>query len=112
MHGRLALAAYAAAAAPALPDELEAMTLAPKRLAMLSAPEASRSLNDQVGLRDSSLIQTSPRPRLGASSNGVSPSPRLTASAAVAGRKASHRHIDRGRRCRSLRPSPAPGVAS
>ena len=81
------------------------MTLAPKRLAMLSAPEASRSLNDQVGLRDLSLIQTSPRPRLGASSSGVSPSPRLTASPAAAGRKASHRHIDRGRRCRSLRPS-------
>src|SRR5471030_395829 len=105
-----ALAANAAAAAPALPDELEAITLAPNRLAMVSAPEPNRSLNDQVGLRDSSLIQTSPSPNAGAGSNGVLPSPSVTASARDACRKASQRHIEpRSRRISSFE-APAPGV--
>src|SRR5471030_849120 len=107
-----ALAANAAADAPALPDELEAMTLAPKRLAMVSAPEPSRSLNDQVGLRDSSLIQTSPRPSDGAGSSGVLPSPRVTASAAVAWRKPSQRHIEPRARRTASRSTPSPGLVS
>jgi hypothetical protein len=95
-----------------LPDELEAITFAPKRRAMVSAAEASLSLNDQVGLRDSSLIQTSPRPSAGASSRGVLPSPRLTASAAAAGRNDSQRHIEAGRRAGASRMAPSPGGES
>jgi hypothetical protein len=83
-QGKPALAAKAAAAAPALPEELETMTFAPKRRAMVTAPEPSRSLNDHVGLRDSSLIQISPRPSDGAGRSGVLPSPSVTASAAEA----------------------------
>src|SRR3954466_11360006 len=101
-QGMAASPAWAAADAPALPEELEAMTLAPKRLAMVSAPEPSRSLNDQVGLRDSSLIQTSPSPSDGAGSKGVLPSPKVTASSAEACRKRCHRHIEpRSRRMAS-----------
>ncbi len=54
-HGRPARAAYAATAAPALPDDDEAMTRAPRRRALEIATVARRSLNDHVGLRDSSF---------------------------------------------------------
>src|SRR6478735_9105623 len=111
-HGRPALAAKAAAEAPALPEELETTTLAPKRLAMVTAPEPSRSLNDQVGLRDSSLIQTSPSPSDGAASSGVLPSPNVTASAAEACRKPSQRHIEPRSRRTASRSTSAPGTAS
>ena len=109
-HGRPALAAKAAAEAPALPEELETTTLAPKRLAIVTAPEPSRSLNDQVGLRDSSLIQTSPRPSDGAGRSGVLPSPRVTASAAEAWRKPSQRHIEPRSRRMAARSVPIPGT--
>src|SRR6185436_1425077 len=102
----------AAAAAPALPDELEQITLAPNFFAMVTAPEPSRSLKDQVGLRDSSLIQTSPRPRDGAGTSGVLPSPRVTASAAEACRKPSQRHIEPRSRRTASRSVPIPGTVS
>src|SRR5262249_31940347 len=97
---------------PALPDELDAMSLAPTTFAMVTADEASRSLNDQVGLRDSSLIHTSPRPSPGTATSGVSPSPSVTASAAAAGRNASHRHSDRGRTLTAPRLRSPPGASS
>src|SRR5919201_401662 len=58
MQGNPALAAYAAAAAPALPVELETIALAPILFATETAMQARRSLNDQVGLRVSSLAQS------------------------------------------------------
>src|SRR5262249_24223843 len=97
--------------APALPDELEQTTLAPNFLAIVTAPEPSRSLNDQVGLRDSSLIQTSPSPRDGADKSGVLPSPKLTASASLAWRKSAQRHID-PRRSRASAARRSPGRRS
>src|SRR5215207_6070862 len=112
MHGMPALAAYAAAAAPALPDELDAISLAPSCFAMVTAEEASRSLNDQVGLRDSSFTQTSPSPSAGTGSSGVSPSPSETASPAAAGRNASQRHSDRGFVGGRSRSRPCPGGSS
>ena len=83
-------------AAPALPEELDAITRAPSFFAMVSAELASRSLNDQVGLRLSSLSHRSPRPMRGSGTKGVMPSPSVTASSAVAGRSLSKRHIERG----------------
>ena len=83
-----------------------------KRRAMVSAEEASLSLKDQVGLRDSSLIQTSPRPSAGASSRGVLPSPRLTASEAAAGLDVALGGLPAGRRATSWRARPSPGTES
>ena len=67
-HGIRALAAYAATAAPALPEELEASIPAPCLRAADTARHASRSLNDPVGLRDSSLTSSCPMPSSAASS--------------------------------------------
>ena len=93
-HGNPAFAAYAAVAAPALPEELDAMTCAPSFTAIETDADASRSLNDQVGLRLSSLIRSRPRPSFGTGNKGVPPSPSVIASAASTGSQASKRHID------------------
>jgi hypothetical protein len=53
--GRPALAAWAAVAAPWLPVEESSTTRAPPSCARVTPTAASRSLNDQVALRVSSL---------------------------------------------------------
>src|SRR5579884_4480815 len=57
-QGRPARAAYAAAAAPALPDEETAIPARPLARAQATATEASRSLNDQVGFWASFLAMS------------------------------------------------------
>jgi hypothetical protein len=54
-QGIPAFAAYAAAAAPAFPELLETIVFAPSLRADEMATQASRSLNDHVGLRVSSF---------------------------------------------------------
>src|SRR5262245_43417502 len=54
-HGNPARAAYAAVAAPALPEDDPVITRMPIERAAEMADDASRSLNDQVGLTVSFL---------------------------------------------------------
>jgi hypothetical protein len=88
-----AAAAYAATAAPWLP-EVETITVsAPSAAALLTATEASRSFHDHVGLRDSSLRYSSPMPSslpsLRSGSRGVPPSPSDTSGRSGASGSAS-----------------------
>src|SRR5258705_3481068 len=102
-HGSPARAAYAAAEAPALPDEESTMPPRPAVFAHETPTLARRSLNDHVGLADSffSIRRGSPidAPKLGLSIKGVPPSPSDTASAALTGRHSSYRHRPAGRPC-------------
>ena len=61
------------------------MTLAPMCFAHDTAMLANRSLNDQVGLRVSSLSSKRHGTRPSAAISGVAPSPRLTASSIATG---------------------------
>src|SRR6478735_5577095 len=83
MHGSPARAAYAAAVAPAFPDEETATPRRPSARAHEIASVPSRSLNDQVGFwlsffasRRGSPI---PAPRVSHATSGVAPSPSVTA---------------------------------
>ena len=66
MHGSPARAAYAAAVAPALPDDEIATPRRPCARAHESASVPSRSLNDQVGFCDSFFASSRGSPMLGA----------------------------------------------
>lgn len=73
-------AAYAAAEIPALPLLASATVVAPRCRARLTAPLASRSLNEPVGLALSYFSRTRPgSPVRSSRTSGVPPSPRLTA---------------------------------
>src|SRR5215470_11897469 len=89
-QGSPARAAYAAADAPALPDDETATPERPLALAQVTPTLASRSLKDQVGFADSFLAMSrgSPTaaPALPHSTSGVPPSPSVTAAAAATGR--------------------------
>ena len=75
---RPAAAAYAASALPAFPAEGIASFLRPRALATLIATVIPRALNEPVGFRPSSLIQTFGNSRLRRS--GVNPSPSVIGS--------------------------------
>src|SRR5438132_10485806 len=76
-HRRPALAAYAAAAAPALPLDGTITTGLSTSVALVTPTDMARSLWDPVGFALSSLSRTRPA---GAeiSTSGVFPSPRVT----------------------------------
>ena len=80
--GMPAAAPYAASAAAAFPAEGAARARAPRARAIDTATLIPRALNEPVGLRASSLIQTcSPTGR-----SGVNPSTRVTAATGAIGR--------------------------
>src|SRR6185437_3491081 len=72
-----AAAAYAARALPAFPADGIATFFMASALATLIATEIPRALNEPVGVKPSSLIQTLGNPRL--RRTGVNPSPRVMA---------------------------------
>src|SRR3954467_5484412 len=86
--GRPAAAPYAASAPAAFPAEGAASARAPSALAIDTATDMPRALNDPVGLRDSSLIQR-PGPMR---SSGVNPSASVTAADASSGSTRAYRH--------------------
>src|SRR4051812_6727197 len=91
-----AAAPYAASAAPAFPAVGATSPGTPSAFARVTAALMPRALNDAVGLRPSSLIQSLATPmeraREGASSSGVMPSPSDTGvSAASIGSTARYR---------------------
>src|SRR5579864_2789204 len=93
-----ALAAYAAIALPALPAVGIESTCAPSRAALVTAADKPRALKELVGFGDSSLMNSrsrpTARPRRGARSSGVHPSPSVIgSSSAKSGITSRYRHI-------------------
>ena len=93
-------AAAAATALARLPVDAHAAVLKPKSSALPSATATTRSLNEFVGLRVSSLSQRSVRPSSAPSRSarmsGVHPAARAAPAGASTGRSGPYRQIDAG----------------
>src|SRR4051812_20002853 len=86
IDGTLARAAWAATELARLPVDAHANRVNPKPCAAVRAVDTTRSLNEWVGLAESSLTHTGPRrprasPRASERISGVQPGSRLTREA-------------------------------
>ena len=103
-----ARAAYADAAHATLPDDTTATVSAPVSLAWLIPADTWRSLKEPVGFPISFFKRRRPMPsvspKLGASTRGVAPSPRLTTlSRESRGSRSKYVHIERAGASNSAR---------
>src|SRR5688572_25294759 len=93
-------AAAAATALARLPVDAQAAVLKPKSRALPSATATTRSLNEFVGFRVSSLSQSSPRPSSAPSRsariNGVHPAASAPPAGGSTGSSGPYRQIDGG----------------